>query len=198
MRRGRQLASLGRFAEVISRLRALPRQDGERERAAELAGCKIALEQAWASNREVWATNSALHEQHAAAEERYQRDCLGLNNEGDPIGGDPPVGWKARAEKAEAEARRMHAARNQFPGGRIMLGEALREAPVPSPVEKAKRTTHGAEIERLDLAPGKAIRPKNYRLQLVSRQSKTSARPVSRAEGGLRSPALVRSCPRRM
>jgi hypothetical protein len=35
------------------------------------------------------------------AEQRYQRDCLGLNNEGDPIGGNPPSGWKPRAKTAE-------------------------------------------------------------------------------------------------
>lgn len=33
--------------------------------------------------------------------DRLQRECFGLNNEGDPIGGDHPVGWKPRAEKAE-------------------------------------------------------------------------------------------------
>jgi hypothetical protein len=48
------------------------------------------------------------------AEQRYQRDCLGLNNEGDPIGGNPPSGWKPRAEAtdahlAEVEAQREHA-----------------------------------------------------------------------------------------
>lgn len=36
-------------------------------------------------------------------EDRYHRECLGLNNEGDPIGGDPPLGWKPRAETDEAE-----------------------------------------------------------------------------------------------
>lgn len=35
-------------------------------------------------------------------EERHRRDVYGVNNEGDPIGGDPPVVWKARAEQAEA------------------------------------------------------------------------------------------------
>ncbi|WP_273687322.1 hypothetical protein [Ketogulonicigenium vulgare] len=37
-----------------------------------------------------------------AWEDRHRRDVYGLNNEGDPIGGNPPVGWKARAERAEA------------------------------------------------------------------------------------------------
>jgi HPt (histidine-containing phosphotransfer) domain-containing protein len=44
------------------------------------------------------------------AEQRYQRDCLGLNNEGDPIGGNPPSGWKPRAETAEARIEELEAA----------------------------------------------------------------------------------------
>lgn len=35
-------------------------------------------------------------------EDLRQREVFGLNNEGDPIGGDPPAGWKPRAVKADA------------------------------------------------------------------------------------------------
>ena len=47
------------------------------------------------------AENATLTAQRDEAEDRYQRECLGLNNEGDPIGGDPPMGWKPRAQNAE-------------------------------------------------------------------------------------------------
>lgn len=45
---------------------------------------------------------SRLRRELDAADDKYQRDVNGLNNEGDPIGGDPPMGWKQRAERAEA------------------------------------------------------------------------------------------------
>jgi hypothetical protein len=39
--------------------------------------------------------------------DRYNREVLGLNNEGDPIGGDPPRGLKHRCEWAETEVLRL-------------------------------------------------------------------------------------------
>ena len=48
------------------------------------------------------AVSEAERDRLAAAHDKYQRDVFGLNNEGDPIGGDPPSGLKRRAETAEA------------------------------------------------------------------------------------------------
>lgn len=55
-----------------------------------------------------------------AAHDKYQRDVFGLNNEGDPIGGDPPSGLKQRADKAEAE---LAAANAREAGLRDFIGD---------------------------------------------------------------------------
>lgn len=43
-----------------------------------------------------------------AWEDRYNRDVLGLNNEGDPIGGDPPRGLKRMAQDYVEFRRLVH------------------------------------------------------------------------------------------
>lgn len=58
---------------------------------------------------------AALREELELAKSRYDREVLGLNNEGDPIGGDPAGGYKndnarlqqrlTSAEQRESEAR---------------------------------------------------------------------------------------------
>ena len=52
------------------------------KRDEELAACRVAVE-----NCEVFRARIA------ELEARYQRDVCGLNNEGDPIGGDPAGGY---------------------------------------------------------------------------------------------------------
>lgn len=61
---------------------------------------------------------AAMTAERDRLEQRYQREVLGLNNEGDPIGGHPPIGLKARAEAAEAKLVKAV----QFTGG--VLGYA--------------------------------------------------------------------------
>ena len=40
-------------------------------------------------------------------QDRYNREVLGLNNEGDPIGGDPPCGLKHRVEQLQNRDREL-------------------------------------------------------------------------------------------
>lgn len=66
---------------------------------AELAACRVAVD-----NCEVFRTRIA------ELESQYQRDVYGLNNEGDPIGGDPAGGYandnaRLRAELAALKAQ---------------------------------------------------------------------------------------------
>ena len=67
---------------------------------------------------ELEAQLAAMTAERDRLEQRYQREVLGLNNEGDPIGGHPPIGLKARAEAAEAKLVKAV----QFTGG--VLGYA--------------------------------------------------------------------------
>jgi len=69
------------------------------KRDGELAACRVAVE-----NCEVFRARIA------ELESRYQRDVYGLNNEGDPIGGDPAGGYandnaRLRSELAAIKAQ---------------------------------------------------------------------------------------------
>jgi len=69
---------------------------------------------------ELLAERDRLAAELDAAHDKYQRDVFGLNNEGDPIGGDPPSGLKQRADKAEAE---LAAANAREAGLRDFIGD---------------------------------------------------------------------------
>ncbi len=94
---------------------------------AKLAALRERAEKAEADMR-VWMLTAQLADQRAtdltaelaAAHDKYQRDVFGLNNEGDPIGGDPPSGLKQRADKAEAE---LAAANAREAGLRDFIGD---------------------------------------------------------------------------
>jgi hypothetical protein len=68
---------------------------------------------------ELEAQLAAMTAERDRLEQRYQREVLGLNNEGDPIGGPPPIGLKARAEAAEAKLARVIEIANLI-AGRMM------------------------------------------------------------------------------
>lgn len=53
-------------------------------------------------NQKLHADLAALREELERAKSRYDREVLGLNNEGDPIGGDPAGGYKNDLANANA------------------------------------------------------------------------------------------------
>lgn len=73
------------------------------------------------------AREAALREELERAKSRYDREVLGLNNEGDPIGGDPAGGYKndnARLQQrlavAEQRAGELEALLREWRHGRGM------------------------------------------------------------------------------
>ena len=81
------------------RLDVITQVDAHAVTRAELAACRVAVE-----NCEVFRARIA------ELESQYQRDVCGLNNEGDPIGGDPAGGYandnaRLRAELAAIKAQ---------------------------------------------------------------------------------------------
>lgn len=81
------------------RLDVITQVDAHAVTRAELAACRVAVE-----NCEVFRARIA------ELESQYQRDVCGLNNEGDPIGGDPAGGYandnaRLRAELAALKAQ---------------------------------------------------------------------------------------------
>ena len=86
--------------EIRAALAGSPRADeliacleGEiAKRDEELAACRVAVENC-----------EAFRARIAELESRYQRDVYGLNNEGDPIGGDPAGGYANDNARLRAE-----------------------------------------------------------------------------------------------
>ena len=105
--------------ETCKAIRAIAPEDAIAEvtewKRLAIAGNLIALEM-----RNMEAERDRLANELAAAHDKYQRDVFGLNNEGDPIGGDPPSGLKQRADKAEAE---LAAANAREAGLRDFIGD---------------------------------------------------------------------------
>ena len=83
-------------SDALARIACLEGEIAKRD--GELAACRVAVENC-----------DLFRARIAELESRYQRDVCGLNNEGDPIGGDPAGGYandnaRLRAELSDAQA----------------------------------------------------------------------------------------------
>ncbi|MGH8422029.1 MAG: Lar family restriction alleviation protein [Pseudomonas fluorescens] len=84
---------------------------------------------------EAWLERDALRTELTAANDKYQRDVNGLNNEGDPIGGDPAGGYsnevsclRARLADVQADSNELFADREVFAAQRDKARELLNRA----------------------------------------------------------------------
>lgn len=75
-----------------------------------------------------------------AAEDRYQRDVLGLNNEGDPIGGEPAGGYKNDVARLTAELEAVRASFDEL-ASLVGFSEDRLKQTGDSPMDCARQLT---------------------------------------------------------
>lgn len=77
----------------------------ERRLAESVAAHEVAAQNHGALNTEIFNLQERLRDR----EDRYNREVLGLNNEGDPIGGEPVGGYKADLARLQQRADQLEA-----------------------------------------------------------------------------------------